>query len=117
MFTSISRQTHTAGSGENLLDIQVSVCHILKHLKDGKRDLFIFITLSVTSFSFSNYSVHSLKTRMTSHPVINMKGGLALLLVLVFIPILHGSLTGGLALARRSDILTSVTSSFCYGLK
>ena len=41
-------------------------------------DLFIFITLGVTSFSFSNCtektrltprsSIHSLKIRMTSHP-------------------------------------------------
>ena len=44
-------------------------------------------------------------------------GGLALLLDLVFIPIFHGILTGGLGLARKLDILTSVTSSFCYGLK
>ena len=38
-------------------------------------------------------------------------GGLALLLGLVFIPILHGSLSGGLALARVPDILTSVTTN------
>ena len=29
----------------------------------------------------------------------------------------HGSLTGGLTLARRPDILTLVIISFCYGLK
>ena len=33
-----------------------------------------------------------------------------------FHPILNGSLSGGLALPRGPDILTSVTSSFCYGL-
>ena len=50
MFTSISKQNQTAGD-ENLLDIQVSVCYILKH-KIGKRDPFIFIALGVTPFSF-----------------------------------------------------------------
>ena len=54
MFTSISRQNQTLGGEENLLGIQISVCYILKHLEDRKHDLFIFITLGVTSFSLSN---------------------------------------------------------------
>ena len=33
-FTSISRQNQTLRGEENLLDIQVSVCYILKHLED-----------------------------------------------------------------------------------
>ena len=36
MFTSISRQNQTVGGAENLLDIQVSACYILKHLEDRK---------------------------------------------------------------------------------
>ena len=46
----------------------------------------------------------------------SLLGGLALLLGLVFIPILHWSLFGRLALARGPDILTSITTPFCYGL-
>ena len=34
MFTSISRQNHTVGTEENLLDIQVSTCYVLKYLED-----------------------------------------------------------------------------------
>ena len=54
MFISSSRQSQTKRSEENLLVIQVSLCHILKHLEDsvGKCYLFIFIALGVTSFSF-----------------------------------------------------------------
>ena len=36
MFTSILRQNRTLGGEENLFDIQVSVCYILKHLEDRK---------------------------------------------------------------------------------
>ena len=39
------------------------------------------------------------------------------MLGLVFIPILHGNLSGGLALARGPDILTSIKTCFCYGFK
>ena len=70
MFTSILRQNQTLGGEENLFAIQVNVCYILNTLKIGKRYLFIFIIHEVTSFSFSpRSSVHSLKIRMTSHPL------------------------------------------------
>ena len=42
------------GGEKNMLAIQFNECYILKHVKVGKRYLFIFITLGVTSFSFSN---------------------------------------------------------------
>ena len=54
IFTSISRQNQSVGGVENLLDIRVSVCYILNTYKIGKHDLFVFITLGVTPFSFSN---------------------------------------------------------------
>ena len=56
MFTSISRQNQTLRVEENLLDIQVSVCYILKHLEDRKARLM------------PRSSIHSLKIRMTSYP-------------------------------------------------
>ena len=34
IFTSISRQNQTVGGVGNLFNVQVSVCDILKHLKD-----------------------------------------------------------------------------------
>ena len=37
-----------------MLAIQVNVCYILEHLEDRKALSVIFITLGVTSFSFSN---------------------------------------------------------------
>ena len=52
MFISSSRQNQSLEGDENLLVIQVIVCHILKH-KVGKRDMFILIVFSVKSFSFS----------------------------------------------------------------
>ena len=36
MFAGISRQKQTVGGEENLFDVQVSVCYILKHLEDRK---------------------------------------------------------------------------------
>ena len=58
MFNSISMQNQTLGGEENPFTIPVNVCYILKHLEDRKAlsYLFIFITLDVTSFSFSNYT-------------------------------------------------------------
>ena len=32
----ISKQNQTVGGEENLLDIQISVCYIMKHLEDRK---------------------------------------------------------------------------------
>ena len=55
MFTCISWRNQTVEGEENLLDIQVRLCYILKHLEDRK---------ALTPRS----SIHSLKICMTSHP-------------------------------------------------
>ena len=91
-----------------------------------------FVTFSPVSFVFLPYAVYSVYIIWTINAeqvffwtykgvfiwsLLAILGGLALLLRLAFIPILHGSLSGGLALVRGPDILTSVTTSFCCGLK
>ena len=82
MFTSISRQNQIVGGEENLLDIQVSVCYILKHLEGRKAlsvhtyytwcDIILIFKLHrrtrLTPRSSTESSTHSLKIRMTSHP-------------------------------------------------
>ena len=65
------------GGVENLLDIQVSICYILKHLEDREawsvniyytwcHIIFIFKLHRRTRFT-PRSSIHSLKIRMTSH--------------------------------------------------
>ena len=78
MFTIISRQNKTLGGKENLLDIQVGVCYILKHLEDRKAwsvhihytwcDIILIFKLHRRTRLTPRSSIHSLKIRMPSHP-------------------------------------------------
>ena len=59
IFTSVSRQNQPVGGVENLLDIQVSVCYILKHLEDRKASwcdiILIFKLHRRTSFFYTQF--------------------------------------------------------------
>ena len=78
IFTSISRQNQTVGGVENLLDIQVSVCYIVKHLENKKAsyiriyctwcDIILIFRLHRRTRLTPRSTIHSPKIRMTSHP-------------------------------------------------
>ena len=78
MFTSTSRKNKTLGGEENLLDIEISVCYVLKHLEDKKVwSVHICYTWCGIILNFKLHrrtrlmprsSIHSLKIRITSHP-------------------------------------------------
>ena len=71
MFTGISRQNQTLGGEENMLDIQVKVCYILKHLEDRKVlsvhiyytwcDIILIFKLHRRTRLTPHSSIHSLK--------------------------------------------------------
>ena len=78
MFTSTSRQNRTVGVEKNLLNIQVSVCYILKHVEDRKAlsvriyyawcDIILIFKMHRRTRLTPRSSIHSVKIRMTSHP-------------------------------------------------
>ena len=72
------RQDQFLEGEENLLVVQVSVCYILKHLKDRKAGsvhiycacchINIIFKLQRRSRLTLRFSIHSLKIQMSSHP-------------------------------------------------
>ena len=71
MSTSISRQNQTLGGDENLLNIQVSVCYIPKHLEDSEAlfvhkyyswcEIILISEMHRRTWLTPSSSIHSLK--------------------------------------------------------